>query len=359
MRKTAVNVITTSIIWTEILTDLYYADIYTSSGAFSTWDTNNNNIFGECYYGYYNLVTTTPPQPTIIDNVDLYPDIGIGRLPCKNHFDVENMTNKIITYETETYGSDWFKNIVLMGGDTEPNNGNGLLEGEQVELLIESEVKDNGFENVKLFTSLNTFNEESINNAINKGAGFVSYSGHGNTEYIATYPQNESNFISYRIGDINDLRNGKKMSIFFLDACNTGKLDNNRFDGGLLSIFPLCIIKLLLERLVNLETFPCFSWSLVNKQSGGGIAAISSSSPTWFGYEYNDDELQILYGSNIFHQLFFEAYKPGIILSDMFQKAQNSYISIMKSTEHFLWDRNTIDGFNLIGDPSLKIGGYE
>ena len=70
MRKSAVTVITTAIIWNEILTDLYYADIYTSAGGFSSWDTNNDDIFGECYYGYYNLESTTPPEPKIIDDVD-------------------------------------------------------------------------------------------------------------------------------------------------------------------------------------------------------------------------------------------------------------------------------------------------
>lgn len=357
MRKSAVTVITTAIIWTEILTDLYYADIYTSAGGFSSWDTNNDDIFGECYYGYYNLESTTPPEPKIIDDVDLYPDIGIGRFPCSTHFDVHNITNNIITYESETFESDWFNKIVLMGGDTEPLEGNGLLEGEQVEFLIDKEMTKHGFKTVKLFTSLHTFNLESINNAINDGAGFVSYSGHGNTEYIATYPQNESNFISYRNRDIKDLRNEDKKPIFFLDACHTGKFDNNRFDGGLLSIFPFCIVKLLIEKIFDLETFPCFAWSLINRQSGGGIATIASSSPTWFGYDYNN-EFKILYGSNIFHQFFFEAYEPGITLSDMFQQAQNSYIKLMKQPDSILWDRNTIDGFNLIGDPSLKIGGY-
>ena len=359
MRKTAVTVLTTAIIWTEILTDLYYADINNADGSFSSWDTNNNNVFGECNYGYYNLESTIPPDPKIIDHVDLHPDIGMGRLPCSTNYDVQNITNNIIFYESETCGCDWFNNIILMGGDTEPLEGNGLLEGEQVELTIEQEMIKHGFKNVKLFTSLGTFNLESILNEINNGAGFVSYSGHGNTEYIATYPKNESNFISCRIIDIKDLRNANKRPIFFLDACQTGKFDNNRFDGGLLSVFPFCIVKLLLEKTFDLETFPCFAWSLIKSQSGGGIATIASSSPTWFGYEYNSDQLEILYGSNIFHQLFFEAYKPGIILSDMFQQAQNSYIEKMQSPNSMLWDRNTVDGFNLIGDPSLKIGGYE
>ena len=29
------------------LSDLYFADIYTANGSFSSWDTNGNGIFGE------------------------------------------------------------------------------------------------------------------------------------------------------------------------------------------------------------------------------------------------------------------------------------------------------------------------
>jgi hypothetical protein len=50
---------------------------------------------------------------------------------------------------------------------------------------------------------------------------------------------------------------------------------------------------------------------------------------------------------------FFDAYEPGIILSDMFMKAQHSYLDD-------LWkDCLTLEQCTLIGDPSLKIGGYE
>ena len=57
-----------------------------------------------------------------------------------------------------------------MGGDTEPFEGNGLLEGEQIELLIEQEMIKHDFNTIKLFTSLNTFDVELISNAINRSA---------------------------------------------------------------------------------------------------------------------------------------------------------------------------------------------
>ena len=55
----------------------------------------------------------------------------------------------------------------------------------------------------------------------------------------------------------------------------------------------------------------------------------------------------------MFHRYFAESYKPGCSLGEMMVQTQHKYI------ESFNWDRVTIDEFNLIGDPSLKIGGYQ
>ena len=92
----------------EIPTDLYYADIYDSDGKFCSWDSNNNNKFGE--NTFFNS-----------DIVDLYPDVVIGRLYCNDNSEVVDVVNKIIGYEDEIYGQDWFNNIALCGGNTHPD----------------------------------------------------------------------------------------------------------------------------------------------------------------------------------------------------------------------------------------------
>jgi len=88
------------------ISDLYYADIYNETGEFCTWDTNNNNKFGELN------------KDEMIDRLDLYPDVYLGRLLCSNISEVTTMVQKIINYEENTYGEDWFNNIILCGGDT-------------------------------------------------------------------------------------------------------------------------------------------------------------------------------------------------------------------------------------------------
>jgi len=83
------------------LTDLYYADIYKEGGEFEDWDSNGNGILAEF------------PD----DIIDLIPDVAVGRLAVPDAKELEDVVNKIITYETTTYGSDWFKRMIVFSGD--------------------------------------------------------------------------------------------------------------------------------------------------------------------------------------------------------------------------------------------------
>ena len=74
---------------------------------------------------------------------------------------------------------------------------------------------------------------------------------------------------------------------------------------------------------------------------------------------YIGDNIEVIFGCLILHTYFYEAYESGDTLSNMAVRAQNSYIHKIINQDGVVWDRNTIDEYNLIGDPSLKIGGYQ
>ena len=84
-------------------------------------------------------------------------------------------------------------------------------------------------------------------------------------------PNDENSQIAYYIEDIEGMKNNYKLPIFFLDACLTGKLDNNIFDRGILILYPYCLLKILLENIFDTKHFPCFAWTILKKPSGGGI----------------------------------------------------------------------------------------
>jgi len=88
-------------------TDLYYEDIYKEGGAFENWDSDGDGILAEWAVG-----ANTPD-----DIIDYVPDVAVGRLAFSDKKEVQEVVNKIITYETTAYGSDWFKKMVVYSGD--------------------------------------------------------------------------------------------------------------------------------------------------------------------------------------------------------------------------------------------------
>ncbi len=302
-----------------IPTDLYYADIYDQNSDFCNWDSNNNNIFGEYQHDGKE------------DIVDLYPDIYIGRLPCRFIFDLKNVMNKIIDYEKNTYGTNWFNKIILLGGDTFPNRG--VIEGEVVNEQVVQEMSE--FTPVRLWTSKNNFNPQTINQEINNGAGFVSYSGHGYEIGFGTSPPHENQRIEYFTTNLFGLSNKEKLPIVFFDACLTAKID---FD--IAEYYNIPLIKI---------PFPTFAWFLIRKSGGGAIATVGATRVAYTMVDENGASA----GAGYLGVHFFKAYEPGITVGEMLVKSKNDYLNNV-------WhDPFTLEEFMLIGDPTLKVGGYQ
>ncbi len=347
IRKTEVNQIWPGADWSwiqtdDIITDFYYADIYDSDGNFCSWDSNNDNVFSEYYL--YNLGANSGER-VMVDEVDLYPDIGVGRIPCENTDELEIVINKIITYETQG-DDDWFHTIILAGSDGFPEPGNqGEMVTEHISELL------TGFTQIKLYESLDNLNPESINTELNNGAGFFMCSSHGGP----------GGFHTYRKMDVKGLHNEQKLPIVFLTGCYCAQLDNS-----IISFLDAALRVLCLEFSDNprfrekLEDFlqivntiepqhlqSCIAWELLKHEYGGSIATIGG---TRSGTLVRHDPPSGFTG--FFSIKFFESYEPGITLSKMYNAAVISFID--DSWKNFV----TLQRFILLGDPSLKIGGY-
>jgi hypothetical protein len=296
------------------LSDLYYADIYDEERNFASWDTNKNNIFAE-----YNWNGNT-------DEVDLYPDIYIGRLACIDENEVITCVNKIIAYETgEVFKKDWFTNIVAVGGDSLPGDTEKIDEGEYVQKAI-FDIMD-GFSSTKIWASNEMLNEASnINNAINPGAGFVFFNGHGNIDLWGTHPhENEIEWIPpgfYRNSHINMLSNGNKLPVVVSDACFHCKYDTHS---------------------------TCFGWTFMTNPNGGAIAFIGGT------------DIDLSYGGkNIttkgIEKLCLELsihYMNGVrTFGELWGKSLSTYLStaIMDEIDYI-----TIEESQPFGDPTLVI----
>jgi len=306
------------------LTDLYYSDIYDSDGEFCSWNSNNNSKFGE----------------TVGDRLDLYPDVHIGRLACDTFEEVEIVVDKIIHYENEAFYQDWFNDMIFIGGDTFLQNpGNEGEEINEINMNIMSDFEPSSI----IWTSKDNFDRETISGAINEGAGFLDYSGHGFEHGMGTYPPSDKNFKVYLTPYIRDLVNGYELPIIFFDACLTTKLDFTL--GDLLSYKEYQIFKIftLIPGIDEDIKLPCYAWYFVKHEGGGAIATIGATRTAFGGVESGAGKMSIE---------FFKSYNSSEMLGQMMIKAQIAYLTDVP------WDEFTIEEFTLIGDPSLKLGGY-
>ena len=306
----------------EVITDLYYSDIYDSTGAFCSWDSNNNNKFGESS-----------------DRVDHHPDVYLGRLACDSVEEVNIVSDKIIHYETETYGSDWFNTIIYIGGNTfrwTPGN-----DGEEINEMVMDLMPQ--FSEEIIWTSKNNFNRWTISRTITQGAGFVDYSGHGFEFGMGTYTPVGTKMKYYYSAYIKDTKNGYKLPIIFFDACLTAKIDyvlQDLLDYRAYTVFNT------LAQILGVDTSkrrPCYAWEFISHEGGGAIATIGATRTAFGGTDEGAGKMSLE---------FFSTYESSQYLGEMFAEMQNGYIADCPG------DDFTLEEFILLGDPSLRIGGY-
>ena len=319
---------------TQYISDLYFADIYDGDNNFSSWDSDNNDVFSEW-----------PDVGFLQDEMDLYPDVYIGRWPCRNSFELDIIIEKTIEYENMQLQ----KKIVLVGGDTFEDEG---LEGEIVCDKSLEYLPDFSYE--KVYGSEMKFTPKNIRDALGDGAIFMHMHGHGSPIKWGThYPDSfDERMDGISIKDVPWFFNDE-YPILILGGCHTALFNISLFNQPW--IYGL---KITPEGL---------AWWFARKIGGGSIATLGYTCfPTGAPGEYGDlnsdgiDEpdcvesgygymqLQLLKGYGVEH------YEH---LGECWGYAVSTYLDAFKIPS-MIWHLHTLQGFVLLGDPSLKIGGY-
>ncbi len=301
------------------VSDLYYADIYNASGGFSSWDTNNNSVFAE--YNWFNHS----------DELDLYPDVYLGRLACVNRDEVRGVVGKIIEYEdNKAYTQDWFTRLIVVGGDSFPDDSSGINEGEFVNeaviKIMDGFIPDKIWDSNGRLSGYSPSGVSEITTAFEKGAGFVDFSGHGAPSVYATHRHNSSVWIPTPTGglysyQVLDFHNHGMYPIVITGACSVGKYS---------------------------EDYECFSWSFVSNPYGGGIASMGA---TALGYAYVGR--YVTYGLiEGMTTSMFKAYKRGALtFGEIWVDGLNLYLRRHLTAG----DYKTILEWQPFGDPSLAV----
>ena len=340
------------------ISDLYYADLYkydeeTGEWVFDDWDSNGNGIFAEW-------------RSFKKDILDLYPDVYVGRLPCRNENEVKLMVREIINYENGGVDDSWFKKMVVIGSDTfDDTRSTNYYEGEvQNQKALDYMT---GFQPIKIWGSnVNTGGPvpepQDIINAINAGCGFLYFAGHGSPSRWNTYYPEK--FDQPRAGGLwiyhmHSISNKEKTPVCVVGGCH-----NSQFNVTALSFLNYWLYK---KGWTYIPTPECWSWWLTRVLGGGSIATIGN---TGLGYgtvgNYGDlngdgvDEPDCVEAlSGYIESLFFREYGQNNvhILGEVWGGAVTSYLNTFPGMDDQT-DCKTVEEWVLLGDPTLMIGGY-
>ena len=323
-------------IYKGTISDLYYADIYESEDNFSSWDPNNNNVFAdesECY------------------DIDLYPDVYLGRLACRNKLEVRTVVNKIINYEkTPPSLKPWYNKMVAVGGLTYYTNEEGVPDAELDCNKALSYMPEN-FKKIRLYAS-HRYSLKPVPKTRNiilqflAGAGFMLFQGHGSALWWDTnwveggYEDWVNGKMGFNVYYYPVLLNGRKLPIVVVGGCHNG-------------LFNVTIMQTLEDNeepwdhyAYGYPVHSCFCWRLVSKPFGGAIATTGCTGSGFLGI------------SNLIEKNFF--YEIGKnnaeTVGEAFSGSINKYLNEYEIYELSIYGTMI---YHLFGDPSLKMGGYE
>lgn len=236
-----------------------------------------------------------------------------------------------------------------------------------------------GFEGEKIWPSSGALTGmNDVLQALNKGSGFLFFSGHGSAnvwgDHFPGVPGNRQHgsftglsvinirpwwpFISFPIMPIDTLSNAEKLPVAIIGGCH-----NSQFNVSMLPAM-YDILPNYFPRLpkVTMWTYgtpvpQCFSWRLVRNPNGGSIASIGN---TGFGYGMPGKDLTTGGGDGWITIEFFRQYGEHgqTVLGNAHSQAITTYIQTHDMSDFEAGHAKTVQQWALLGDPSLQIGGY-
>lgn len=336
--------------------DLYYADLFDSTGGYQTWDFDGDDRFGEMQGNFAKNADDLNQ-----DKLDLVPDVSVGRVPVSTENELRIYVKKVLQYET-TASAGWFKRALLVTGDYPWSNATNDYIGTQLQMR--------SFSNIKLYhdqiwpTTNTSQRRQLIENEANKGVGFISYVGHGwGVLPPATVGGGWGGWYDHTA--IPFLNNADRLPVIFSAACSTAMFHSGNgpyfakwgyeYRGAPYGETRFAKYKWGPEPIGLSPTaydVDALAEHFLVKNTVGGIAFIGSYTGT------QGD-------SHTLAKFFFEKYAAGAdILGDAWNGAISKFVSNVinglafpGSSWYTAAQYHHIHKMLLFGDPSLRLGG--
>ncbi len=269
--------------------DLYFADM-----------DGNWNADGDSYWGETN------------DNVDLYPDVFVGRITANTGLQASTVVQKILTYEGCNFLPTDYELRMLFLAEYADAQTDGAINKN----MIDNESVPPRFDPItKLYESSGNLNHSSAMQALNSGMGIINHDGHGNTNLLSIGPS------VLTTDDMQSLTNAPRYSIFYTLACYPGNFES-----------PL----------------GCFARGFLEAPNGGGFF-IGNSRYGWYWPGYPGYGPGDVFDREFFKSLFVRNFDNlGVVHADA--KIQRIPWSTYDDADR--WTQFTS---NLFGDPETPV----
>jgi hypothetical protein len=233
-------------------------------------------------------------------NDDYIPEMAIGRLPVLTPDELNNVTSKIIAFETNNR-SPWTKNVLMLA-DNPDDGGDFPLDSNNVAALVPS-----GYSTHTIYLSELSIDiaRQMVLEGINNGALLLNYIGHAGLDRFAQ----EGLLLT---ADVPTMTNNEKLPVVTAMTCIVGHY-----------AFP------------GLDTL---SEALVLKQDGGAVAVWS---PT--GMSINSEAVIL---DEEFFKSIFEG-KNAVLGNVVMQAIENGR---SRGVSGYI-----LDLYNILGDPALRL----
>ncbi len=271
------------------------------------------NMESSVYYNNLVPVYGNPATDGYFANFNIgsyvyFPQVSVGRIPAYNTTEAQNIVNKIISNDNQL-PERWIKNFIFITGGQ--NSSEQITFANQSNSIINSYISPNPVSGISVKIYRNdstggvTYNyQDSIIRSINNGSTIVNYIGHAAT-----------NVWDNGLEDPTILSNNQKLPIVFSMTCFTGK---------------------------NAETNErSFGEKFYYNSNKGAIGFIGTTGWSFSG------------SGNTYNTYLFQGFANDSVrfIGDLLKYASGK----LKGDSLIFASKNTINCYNLIGDPASKL----
>lgn len=241
---------------------LYYSDLD------GDWNADVNDWFGE--FG---------------DEVDMYPDVFVGRAPVSDTGEARTFANKTLIYEIKP-PTDYLTRMLFAAAYIlcpYPEFGYDGLDGAEIKKFIDSLFVPEQFTLTQLYESSENLDTTAFREALELGQNIINHDGHGNKTLINLLLCDTLGYQHFYSGDMQALTNDSLFGLFYSQSCKSAGID----------------------------TSDCIAEYWINNAAGGGIGYCGNTRSGWSSAidilqgpapEFDTSFFSVLFNQDVFEQ---------------------------------------------------------